>query len=922
MANIDIAERLFTYAREKQRSDLANNLIKQEDIIDFSEGDFTSFNDEISAMLVGLDNEQINMFFSLLQNKISDNLQDVITPNERGFSLNMPSIVSTINQVVKQSNQTNKTLSKIDELKEISKENLMISQRMNDLEKLSKFGEVSDLFKKFYLTSNENLLNQWNQFSAEEQHSLWEESMRMLGVTISNDPSEGKDLLDTTKKLFQIDDETLNNGTITSEDSFKEPLSPDQKLLGDLLSKFSTSDKEFVDIIMARFMAAFYHGNFFIPGSNGQIDFRSIDAFFDSTIAGMAKDSPLYEFMEPLKNQIKANIPSVAKEFINNPKYAENMITKDFLIKNSNPYDITYNIIDEKEKIPLKISSMLRRSMNINGNLPDEIQKRIEEFVNSSIIQDPHDLSYHFKEPLDFNEIKKAFTFDPEKDKDMILELGKKGHVLSTSDYSKVMEKGLEYLNTLPEAMASVVASSNRASKIIDDLKYNVEDVKSIKPLLENFSTSKIDIDDEMLCDIINDCTQRDSSYTHVNVEKLLQAITLLSKNFEPNAENYEFKSSLLTAKLNNISFERLDKYKDEMPFIDFDELQDLDINHWSSKDLKYDDVQDFLGDTKEQIRKTRAYKKLFPSTVALDCGFRYDFDAYLLKISSFDAKTQLDILSNPEKDSSFLTFAAALSMLYRDRDNNNISSTIDKRQQEINLEILKSEFLENFDKSSLDNITVESMAPIIDILITNKNLPPLATSLATHIDLRHFAKYDSIINDGKISFDYKHPGFFTPESYQFYNAEKNKNSVAKETSTIDVSQPEDSKIDNHPIEKKKPRGLIGFISSFINKFRNTDKESGIFNRLKESFNYARNDISEYSDTDVENINKEEDFKPSQNTNSNKPAELDSFYQSLRNEYNDVINTTPNNDGKNTSAVQKNSSDGRANSDDHDEIDM
>ncbi len=33
MANIDIAERLFVYAREKQQKDLANNLIKEEDII-------------------------------------------------------------------------------------------------------------------------------------------------------------------------------------------------------------------------------------------------------------------------------------------------------------------------------------------------------------------------------------------------------------------------------------------------------------------------------------------------------------------------------------------------------------------------------------------------------------------------------------------------------------------------------------------------------------------------------------------------------------------------------------------------------------------------------------------------------------------------------------------------------------------------
>ena len=80
----------------------------------------------------------------------------------------------------------------------------------------------------------------------------------------------------------------------------------------------------------------------------------------------------------------------------------------------------------------------------------------------------------------------------------------------------------------------------------------------------------------------------------------------------------------------------------DDEPFCDFEELQDLDINHWSARDLSFDDVHEYLEDRSDQIKKTRAYKKLFPSKVSLDNGFLYDFDAYLLKSSCFDIIMQL----------------------------------------------------------------------------------------------------------------------------------------------------------------------------------------------------------------------------------------------------------------------------------------
>ena len=935
MANIDIAERLFVYAREKQQKDLANNLIKKEDVIDFSEGDFTSFNQTISTLLSGMNSEQINIFFGLLQNKINNDITDVITPNEKGFSLNIPSIVSTIKQVeekykISNNNIPINNINSIDlskkDLTELSLIERFHNSAVEELEFLSIFMDVSDDVKDFILSDPNEMYQKVVSKSEESQNQMVEELKNIFNTERSGKKTNNKyDVVETVKKVSKF-----------STDMLEE------------LRRTSPADANALDAFLARFATVCYHGNFY-KHKNGEVEkikkafelhdinttseikdheinINAVEAYIDQFIAGVSPDSPLYSLLGYIKSQLLDNVQSLSNEINSDQKYAENIVSNDFLAKSTDASDFYYNLTDNKTSIPVKISAMLRRSLGIKGQLPDEIQKKIEEFVENNIVQNPHTDYFEFKDDIDFDKLKEAFTFDWENDKDLVIMMGAEGKERYASDYSKTMKNGVKNLKALPDAIVSVIASSKRSTEMILNLRINEGDLKTIRPILNSFSNSEFDIDDSILCDIINESIRRDSSYTHVNTEKILQALSYVSKGFDPNAKDYKKKTSILTAAINNITFERLQSYKEEegMPFIDFEEIQGLDINHWSIHDLHFDDVQHHLGNTAEKIRKERAYEKLFPSNVALDNGFIYDFDAYILRTSKLDPKTQIEILSNPEINSGFLSFSAALSSLY-EHDYKNISSTIDRKQQELNLEILKAYFLEGVDKSILDAITVDSMSETINAFIT-RDFPPLATTLVSHINLEQEEKYLDFSNhEALISLDINNPGFLTPESYKNYRESIQAKSI--DTKNVTTAKEEElssqeNKKDTLPIEKKEPRGLIGFVSSFVNKFKDTDKESGIFNRLKESFNYAKNRISDYPVVDNKTDNKEEGFKSNQDTNSKKQTELDSFSQSLRNEFGDTTHTTPNNDGKNISEAQKKSSDGRANSDDHDEMDM
>ncbi len=906
MANIDIAERLFVYAREKQQRDLANNLIKEEDVIDFNESDFTSFNNEISIMLAGMDTEQINMFASLLQTKMDHNITEVITPGEKGFSLNISSIVSTIKQVKEKSEPIETTIP-VEEKQEkaVESNNEELEKKLDsgikescqkDIENLSKFGPVSELFIKIYTAPIEEIGKIIFTYTPEQLDEVAKTSEENLGMLVANDPKKGKLI---TREMIKA----LN-------------------LPPDLWNRIQNDPYGMSTLIffVTNVGAHLKHG--YLLNSDNTINENALLVLMKKMQSEIPEDNLLYQLAGMMNKDIAIRFDSLLQKNEYSEEFAQ---TEEYEAVAQTLLDNRYNNISHPDELHLKMSSLLRQELEYDGSLPPAVEERINDFVKKYYEIDQETKTYKFPDGIDFEEFNQLFKFDLDENPEILNFFASDEHFSKLLSPEELKEQVGSLLEALPSVMTNVVKKSIDAAKVLDALKYTAEDMKNIRPILEKFSQSEIILSNDELCKIINDSTQRESQYTHVNVENILQQINSKSKEanveFAFDNENYQMNSSELTATLNNITFYRSrELLENDSWFHTYNDIQKYDINHFSSTDLRYDDVSSYLGEKGNEIRLTKAYKKFFPSKSAVDNGFLFDMDVQLLKMTDLDFQKQLDIYTDHTKNSEFVSFASALSYLYSS-DGKNISSTIDRKQQEKNLEILKSEFLKSIDKSTLDSITIDTMAPIVNSIINN-TMQMTATAISDHIDYKHFEALENyFMGNSTITVDSKHPGFLKPESYKQYSENIKKSVMNKESSTVNVSQLEDSKEDNHPIEQKKPRGLIGFVSSFVNKFRDTDKESGLFNRLKDSFNYAKDSISDYSNTNEGNINKE-GFKPNQNTNSGKPVELDSFSQSLRNEFGDTTHTTPNNDGKNISEAQKKSSDGRANSDEHDEMDM
>ena len=908
MANIDIAERLFVYAREKQQKDLANNLIKKEDVIDFSSADFNSFNQEISNMIGGLDNEQINMFVHLLQTKIDHNITDVITPGEKGFSLNVVSISSTIKQVQNQSKSDNKVAPPIEqntETKEATEkaekalntfealplDRKILIGKLKDIEELYKQNNVPQIFINFYLSSFEDKYINFDSASDEDKAVIHDTSSKIAKQQLFGDSEVDVDYVKDVLRSLGVSDKEI------------------EQLYANI------NDGMYTDILINELLGQIVHGNLKTRGNNLTIDPKALETYTDLAFTDISQDSPLYS----LKKYFAIDkVQEVTNMLEQDPKYKEGLIqSKKYQYATNSPNDIYYNKVESKQELKLKFCSMLRNIITFPGDLPDVIEGKIEELIDENIIYNENLQTFEFKDNVNLEKIRQSFTIDYKSNPELQEIIERDG--LDIEGSSTHLER---FFNLLPDAMSKVVEKSMFSTKAINDLMYTEEDLKSIRPLLNKFSKTDFNISNSLLCSILNHSVQRESLYTHVNVEKILQSIATESKDFALDASNYEFNSSLLTAELNNITLARSKQISNQLPYYDYEDNSNFDINQFTSYDIKYHDVRSQLGERTDKIKLTKTYKKLFPSNVALDNGFLFDFDAQLIKMANLSSKSQIEIYSDPAKDSDFMTLCSALAFLYRE-NGKDISSTIDKSQQEKNLEILKNRFLENFDKSTMDLITVDNMAPIVNALIENK-VPPTATALSNHIDMTRMSKYEELFGEkkGNVTVDLAHPGFLTPETYKHYNESLKEHPTEKDPPNIDISQAEHSKEDNHPIEQKKPRGLFGFVSSFINKFKNTDKESGIFNRFKDSFNYARNSVADYLDTNNGINDKTEDFKPNQSTNLNQPAELDSFSQSLRNEYADTSQNKTNNDGKVSYKGQEKSSDGRANSDDHDEMDI
>ena len=903
MANIDIAERLFVYAREKQQKDLANNLIKPEDVIDFSSADFNSFNQEISNMLGGLNNDQVNMFVHMLQAKMDHNITDVITPGEKGFSLNIPSIASTINQIKEHSENINDYDHSVNQQSESqaskSQEyNDFLSKKQKDIEELQKNGIVSEEFIDIYKSDYKEGLKKFTGLTLEKQEDVNSNYEKVIKNHLYGDKDIDIDYKSDIMKLLGFSKE----------------------LLDEINSK--AADKHALNFIINNLVIEIMHGR--LSQDKKNIDNGALTTFLAETKAQI-KD--LYPEVFTAISQIDVEKVQLVSNYINTQSLVKESIIKDNVLFNSmsKTYDSTsYKVINE-EDLALRYSSLIRSSIDFMGNLPSPIQEKIKEFIKENTYYDPSNNTFHYKDDIDLEKIKKSFTFDIESNLDLIEELGKNGTHPNSSPEAK-KQCGENFLKELPNAMVRIIENTRTTSKILDSLEYTEDDAKKIKPFLEAFSKNGINLDDAIISDILNNSTYRDSEYTHVNVEALLKEISLFSKkhnvDFSLDTSQFEAHAKALTNEINKLSKSKVSTALDNSSFSNYDDMQKYDINHFSSNDFMYDDMQKYLDSKRPELKYGRAYKKLFPSTEDLVNGFKYDMDAWLLKTSGLDPDILLDIYTNPEKDSKFLVFASALSVLYGN-GKENILPSIDIDQQKLNLEILKEKFLDGFEKSTLDSITVDTMTPVINALMAENMLSAItATSLSNHINFNQHETYVDFLNNGTISIDHRHPGFLRPESYQYYNDKMKKLAAEKEASATNITQVDDSKEDNHPVELKRPKGLVGFVSSFINKFRDTDKESGIFNRLKDSFNYARNSISDYSNINDEIDDKEGDFKQNQSIDPNKPAELDSFSQSLRNEYANTTQNVPNIDGKRSFENQKQSSGDRANSDNHDEIDI
>ena len=613
--------------------------------------------------------------------------------------------------------------------------------------------------------------------------------------------------------------------------------------------------------------------------------------------------------------------------------FREGLINNNRYSKKDSYYN-NYDRVNNRSKLSLKYSSLLRQSLGFVDKLPDSIEGKINEFVKKYSYLDPKDCLDMMIKEFDEEEIKQNFTFDIESNPDLVEQTGKRGFDTSYFSNEEIKETGRALLSQLPDTFINIVNKTKEASQILNSLKYTEEDLKAIKPFLEKFTKTGINIPDSDLCYLLNTNTRRYSAYTHVDTETLLQSIAAYSSalkvEFLPEGHDFVSHSTDLSEALNKISTNRSEELIAKSSFENFQEMLNYDICHFAFEDLKYDDIQNALGKEEEKIKLAKAYDKLYPSQSALKSGFKFDFDALLIRMSRLKAKSQLDIYTNPI---------------------NNFSEEIPVHKEK-NLEVLKKEFLKDFDQSLLDSITLKNMEPIIDALITNVDPRTgqkieTATALSTHVNLMHFEEYENFINNtGKIGLDLDHPGFLTPESYKAYRElnsshdlsdyNKSINDISSQpevepiqeekVSSISVNQESNnlknedfqtkvtSSEDIHPAVQDAPKGVVGFISSFVKKFRSTDKESGLVNRIKESFTYANNVINDYSELDKISNSESDNYKPDQNTEAVNHEQLDSFSQSISVRDSNGNYEPKNNNNSNNKTQEDNSS--RAQDDD------